>query len=100
MPRRSSGRWLADTVVAHGALPVGTALLEDSPSTYMTLDLTVWRNAAGSGSGSRARHRAPVPPLLLLRTAITGTGGAYPGAVVLSTQERPPEEGRRHRHFF
>lgn len=23
---------------------------EDSPSTYMTLDLTVWRNAAGSGS--------------------------------------------------
>ncbi|MFF2331727.1 MULTISPECIES: protein kinase [unclassified Streptomyces] len=25
---------------------------EDSPSTYMTLDLTVWRNAAGSGSDS------------------------------------------------
>ncbi|MFJ1639339.1 serine/threonine-protein kinase [Streptomyces sp. NPDC088256] len=24
---------------------------EESPSTYMTLDLTVWRNAAGSGSG-------------------------------------------------
>ncbi|MFG2291941.1 serine/threonine-protein kinase [Streptomyces sp. NPDC048603] len=25
---------------------------EGSPSTYMTLDVTVWRNAAGSGSGS------------------------------------------------
>lgn len=25
---------------------------EDSPSEYMTLDLTVWRNAAGSASGS------------------------------------------------
>ncbi|MGW0749771.1 serine/threonine-protein kinase [Streptomyces sp. NPDC002587] len=26
---------------------------EGSPSKYMTLDVTVWRNAAGSGSGSR-----------------------------------------------
>ncbi|MBT2544205.1 serine/threonine protein kinase [Streptomyces sp. ISL-44] len=27
---------------------------EGSPSTYMTLDLTVWRNAAAAGSGSRS----------------------------------------------
>lgn len=25
---------------------------EDSPSEYMTLDLTFWRNAAGSATGS------------------------------------------------
>ncbi|MGX1880609.1 serine/threonine-protein kinase [Streptomyces sp. NPDC055287] len=35
-----------------GVVTVQGFSAEDSPSTYMTLDLTVWRNAAATGSGS------------------------------------------------
>lgn len=34
-----------------GVVTVQGFSAEDSPSTYMTLDLTVWRNAAATGSG-------------------------------------------------
>lgn len=48
----SPGRQICVTTgTGHLALVTVKAFsAEDSPSTYMTLDVTVWRNAAGSGS--------------------------------------------------
>ncbi|MFJ9825079.1 protein kinase [Streptomyces sp. NPDC101160] len=50
----SPGRQLCVTTgTGHlGLVTVKAFSPEGSPSTYMTLDLTVWRNAAASGSGS------------------------------------------------
>lgn len=52
--RLSKGRQVCVTTGSGhmGLVTVQGFSSEDSPSTYMTLDLTVWRNAVNTGSGS------------------------------------------------
>ncbi|MFE2493389.1 serine/threonine-protein kinase [Streptomyces scopuliridis] len=54
LDKLSKGRQVCVTTgTGHiGLVTVQGFSAEDAPSTYMTVDLTVWRNAVGSGSGS------------------------------------------------